>query len=113
MFHLFLSFFFSSAYSTSKGSRIIAPEKNCPNPKTNPTYLFGFILQDLDCILEDRKWVKWYPARIRIYPAGLLKKYFRSAGKNSILQENIGILQDFTKAKWYPAGKVSILQVKN
>ena len=112
MFYLFLSFFFSLAYSTSKDTRIIAPEENSPNPKTNPTYLFGLILQDLDCILEDRKWVKWNPARIRLYPAGLLKKYFRSAGKNSIPQKNIGILQDFRKAKWYPVGKVSILQVK-
>ena len=42
-----------------------------------------------------------------------LKKDFRSAGKNSTLQENIGVLQDFRKAEWYPAGKVSILQVKN
>ena len=112
MFYLFLSLFFSLVYSTSKDTRIIAPEENSPNPKTNPTYLFGLILQDLDCILEDRKWVKWNPARIRLYPAGLLKKYFRSAGKNSIPQENIGILQDFRKSKWYPAAKVSILQVK-
>ena len=81
MFYLFLSFFFSSAYSTSKGSRIIALEENCPNPKTNPTYLFVFILEDLDCILEDRKWVKCYPAGIRMCPAGLFKKDFRSAGK--------------------------------
>ena len=71
MFYLFLSFFFSLAYSTSKGSRIIAQEEKCPNPKTNPAFLFLLILQDLDCILEDRKWVKWYPAGIRIYPAGL------------------------------------------
>ena len=71
MFYLFLSFFFSLAYSTSKCSRIIAQEEKCPNPKTKSAFLFVFILQDLDCILEDRKWVKWYPAGIRIYPAGL------------------------------------------